>query len=416
MDKSPEELYQERNKRINDAIQLKIPDRVPIEMGFSYFPAKYTGITCQAAWYDFDKWLDATLKTIADFAPDGVYYAQTFSPGKALEYIDPKQVKWPGHGVPPDHGHQAIEMEVMKADEYDAWLEDPSDYALRVSLPRTVGVLESFKMLPPLSSLGAGYFGAVALGEAFARPEVAAAIETLQKAGREMEKYRSKMATFNSEIEKLGFPVNGMGGGGAAFDQISDFLRGMQGAMIDMYRQPEKLLEALERLHSNTMRRIKSMPRGDGSRRVFMALHRGADGFMSLKQFEKFYWPFLKEVIIAIVNAGYIPGVFFEGNYTSRLEYLLELPKGKVLAHLDTTDIYKAKEILKGHLCIRGNVPPTLLQTGTVQDVKDYMKELIDVVGKDGGLVVCPRSSPEKAKPENLKTMIDFTKEYGVYN
>lgn len=158
------------------------------------------------------------------------------------------------------------------------------------------------------------------------------------------------------------------------------------------------------------------MPKGDGSRRVFMALHRGADGFMSLKQFEKFYWPFLKEVIITIVDAGYIPGVFFEGNYTSRLEYLLELPKGKVLAHLDTTDIYKAKEILKGHLCIRGNVPPTLLQTGTVQDVKDYMKELIDVVGKDGGLVVCPRSSPEKAKPENLKTMIDFTKEYGVYN
>jgi hypothetical protein len=306
-------------------------------------------------------------------------------------------------------------MEVMQADEYDAWLEDPSDFGLRVVLPRTVGALESFKMLPPLSSLGGGYFGAVALGEALARPEIAQAIKTLQKAGREYAKLRSKMAAFNGEIEKLGFPVNGVGGGGAAFDQISGSLRGMRGTMLDMYRQPDKLIEAIERQHSKTMERIKSMPRGNGKRRVFMALHRGADGFMSIKQFEKFYWPYLKEVILATIDAGYVPGIFIEGNFTSKLEYFAELPKGKVIAHLDSSDIYKAKALFKDRICIRGNVPASLLQTGTVQDVKDYCKKLIDDIGKDGGLIVCPRSSPEKSKPENLKAMIDFTKEYGVY-
>jgi uroporphyrinogen-III decarboxylase len=66
-------------------------------------------------------------------------------------------------------------------------------------------------------------------------------------------------------------------------------------------------------------------------------------------------------------------------------------------------------------MCIRGNVPATLLQTGTVQDVKDYCKTLIDVVGKDGGLIVCPRVVPDEATAENLHAMIDFTKEYGVY-
>ena len=95
-----------------------------------------------------------------------------------------------------------------------------------------------------------------------------------------MAKYRDKMAAFSSEIEKMGFPTNGAGGGGAAFDRISDSLRGMRGAMIDMYRQPDKLIEALDRVHSDTMTRIRSMPRGNGKRRVFMALHRGADGFM----------------------------------------------------------------------------------------------------------------------------------------
>jgi uroporphyrinogen-III decarboxylase len=109
------------------------------------------------------------------------------------------------------------------------------------------------------------------------------------------------------------------------------------------------------------------------------------------------------------------PSVFFEGDFTSRLEYFLELPRGKMIAHFDATDMFKAKEILRDHTCIQGNVPSSLLQTGTPQDIKDYCRKLIDVVGKDGGLIISPRSSLDEAKPENLRAMIDFTKEYGVY-
>ena len=57
-----------------------------------------------------------------------------------------------------------------------------------------------------------------------------------------------------------------------------------------------------------------------------------------------------------------------------------------MLARFDTTDIFKAKEILKDHVCIEGNIPSSLLQVGTVQETKDYCKKLIDVVGKGGGL------------------------------
>ncbi len=89
--------------------------------------------------------------------------------------------------------------------------------------------------------------------------------------------------------------------------------------------------------------------------------------------------------------------------------------RGKILAHLDTTDIFKAKEILKDHTCIKGNVPASLLQVGSVQDVKDYCKKLIDIVGKNGGFILSPRGSTDEVKPENLMAMIEFTKEYGVY-
>ena len=415
-DKSPEELYKERRARIDDAAQLRIPDRVPVDMSFGYFPAKYYGIKASAAYYDPDSWLAAIKKTVVDFAPDGVFYIQPASPGKAMEILDPKAQKWPGHGVPEEYGHQAIENEFLKPDEYDLILTDPSDFNLRTFMPRAVGAMEAFSELPPLSSLGFGYFGAMGFAEALARPDVAEAIARLQEAGRMAIEWRKKIPNFNDEVKALGFAVGGMGiGGGAPFDQVSDFLRGMAGTMLDMYRQPDKLMELIDQILQRTLKRIKAGPQRDDNPIVFMALHRGSDGFMSLKDFEKFYWPGLKAVIEAEVEKGIIPGIFFEGNWTQRLEYLTELPKGRVLGHFDSTDIFRAKEVLKDHMCIRGNVPATLLQAGSTQDVKDYVKELIDVVGKDGGLIVCPRVVPDTGKPENIHAMIDFTQEYGVY-
>lgn len=137
---------------------------------------------------------------------------------------------------------------------------------------------------------------------------------------------------------------------------------------------------------------------------------------MSLRQFETFYWPTLKKLILAMVEKGLTPCPFFEGDYTTRLDYLLELPRGKVLCHFDSTDMSKAKQILGDHLCIMGNVPSSLLQIGTTQEVEDYCRNLIDVAGKGGGFIMTHRSSIDEANPANIKAMIDFTKEYGTYD
>jgi len=146
-----------------------------------------------------------------------------------------------------------------------------------------------------------------------------------------------------------------------------------------------------------------------------MTITRGSDDFLSKAQFDKFYWPTFRKLIHSLIDRGGTPCVFLEGKFDSKLEYLLDFPKGKMLIRLDTTDIQRAKDVLKGHLCIQGNVPSSLLQTGSVQDVKNYCKNLIDTVGKDGGFILSPRSSTDEVKPENLKAMIDFTHEYGVY-
>ena len=69
-DKAPEALYHEREKRINDAIRLETPDRVPVMSLFGFFPARYAGITCEEAMYDQEKMTDAWVTTITGFQPD----------------------------------------------------------------------------------------------------------------------------------------------------------------------------------------------------------------------------------------------------------------------------------------------------------------------------------------------------------
>ena len=56
-----------------------------------------------------------------------------------------------------------------------------------------------------------------------------------------------------------------------------------------------------------------------------------------------------------------------------------------------------------------------MLCTGTPDEVRDYCKKLIDVVGKDGGYILDPEAPMVDEDPRNVKAMIDFFKEYGVY-
>jgi len=408
MGKTPQQLYEERVKRVEDAIQLKVPDRVPVVLSLGYFPAKYTGITCADAYYNPAKWKEASIKTVVDFEPDACT-AMGPDSGKALEALDFKQMVWPGHGGSPYHTHQFVEDEYMKADEYDAFFKDPTGFILSTYLPRTCGKLESFQRLPNLSIL---LFSPMML---LSMPAFDEAIQALSKARQEISKRNAAIGSMGAELAQLGFPTFTQAATFAPFDVVSDRLRGMRGSMLDMFRQPEKLIEMSEKFLPVMLGLAISMAKMGANPRVFIPLHRGADGFMSLKQFEKFYWPTLKGLMMGLIDAGLTPCPFFEGNYNSRLEYLLELPRGKVLGYFDASDILKVKEILGNHLCIMGNVPPSLLQTGNPQDVKDYCKKLIDVAGKGGGFIMAPRSAIDEVKPENLKAMIDFTKEYGVY-
>jgi uroporphyrinogen-III decarboxylase len=410
LDKATKQLFQERETRYINTVALKPADRVPTYLPLSYLPARFCGIKFSDSFYDFPKWQEAFLKTALYLAPDRVAYFPNQS-GRIMEALDSKTMVWPGHGVGDDRPHQFVEGEYMKAEEWDQYLNDQSDFNVRILSARFNGLLAPMGKLPPLESM----MNMIPYST-LADPEFAAMLRKLMKISREAVAWQKNVQGLFDELNKLGFPgKSSTAGGGVPFDMISDFLRGMRGAMLDMYRCPDKLMQACEKFSQQTLKRIAAAPRPEGFSPAFIALHRGADGFMSLKQFEKFYWPHLKRLVEALVAAGHVPDIFFEGDYTQRLEYLQELPKGRVIARFDRTDMAKAAKVLGGKVCLSGGMPSSLLQTGTPAEVKKYAAKLIDSCGKNGGYIMSPGSALDEVNPLNLKTLVDFTAEYGKY-
>ena len=437
--KTVDQLREEREKRVSDAIELRVPDRVPVNVGTGVFAARYAGLPASAMYYDHAAYAEASKKMLLYFEPDNGGMG-VGSSGLVLGLLDCKQYLWPGGNLPPDGTYQFVEGEYMKADEYDRFLSDPADFIVRDYLPRTYGAFKPLVDLPPFGHLvGPKELASIiymlyrpdfkvltSILKSLSRPEFEELLRLLDRVEQEQQRLGKMAVAFGAELARLGFPGGGgagapAGGSGslfAPFDSISDRLRGMRGAMLDMFRRPEKLLTACDKILEWEM--SVAVPAKRDARgspvRAGMPLHRGSDGFMSLKDFEKFYWPTLKKAIEAKVELGYTATPFFEGIWDDRLEYLLDLPKGKVVFYCEKTDVFKAKKILGGHMCIQGGVPPTLLQAGSPSDVEEHCKKLIEIVGKDGGFILSAGSAIDFARPENIKAMVDSAKKYGRYS
>ena len=412
MPETPEELYKKRTRRIQDAIELKQPDRVPFAPYATFFPAVYAGISFEEAMHDYDKLAAAIRKFMIDFQPDvlsDTFLLLAWAP--TLEILDYRQLVWPGHGGKPNATYQFVDREYMKSEEYDEFLSDPSDFLLRRFIPRAWGLMQPLSRLRHLSR--AWYTMSAIYVSAFGSPEVAEALEGLIKAGKEVRKMMAKAFEFIDEMEAMGFPRQFVTTSYAPFDYIGDFLRGTRGILMDIYQNPDKLQEAIDKITPHMIEQATAVRKTDGVNRVFMPLHKGIDIFMSQEQFKKYYWPSLRKVIIACIDVGLTPCPLWEGDCTSRLEIIGDIPRGKAVYWFERTSLFKAKEVLGDTVCIEGGVPSSIMINGNPEEVKDYCKKLIDVVGKGGGFILNGDVGiPDEANIENVKALADFVKEY----
>jgi len=410
-----ESLYKERTARLLKVYMNQEPDRVPVSLPSGNFPAYYFGGNLHKAMYDDDFLCEAWIRFLQDFKDDtdtimgpGLIYA-----GEMLETLDMKFLKWPGHGLGTDvNSYQYVEGEYMKPNEYDLLLEDPSDFAWRVLIPRGIGSLKALETLTPYAQLLSMPMG---LAAPFSRPDVRQAFQSLIDAGERMEKRQKALAKFNEAALEEGFPAFRGGMAIAPFDTIGDSLRGTQGVILDMYRQPEKLLAAIDMVTPKSIRQAIKMVNDFGGIMVSFPLHKGDDTFMSDKQFEKFYWPSLKKFIDALIQEGIMVSLFAEGKYQRRLAYIHDFPNGWVHWMFDQTNMADAKRIVGRTCSISGNVPTSVMCTGTAKEVKEYCRSLIETCALGGGYMLTGGASATEAKAENLRAMMEAAKEYGVY-
>ncbi|MBN1367313.1 MAG: hypothetical protein JW967_05260 [Dehalococcoidales bacterium] len=416
-----EKAYKIRAKRFADVLNVLEPDQVPVNLPLGSLPLSIYGIDVSDPAYNPAMATEAYDKFNKEYGAELEVYAMPMSMGsfRPLEVLEYKTYVWPGYGLPRGGWFlQFVEGEYMLANEYDALIRDPSDFWLRTYLSRVFGALTPLKQIRPLTDVYE-IPGAQSFATSLGMPGVVEALQKMVEAGQEVRKSFSAMRLNSGAAAAHGF-ANDMGFMGtmarAPFDVLGDTMCGTRGIMMDMYRQPDKLLKALDIIADLMIDSVLSSAGIKDLSGVTYPLHKGADGWLSQKQFETFYFPSLKKVMDAFIKEGLIQNLFAEGAYNTRLESFKEFPKGSVSWLFDLTDMALAKKVLGNRHCIKGNVPASLLIAGEPAEVKEYCRKLIEVCGNGGGFVLASGSNPDNPKLENVRSMMAAIREYGVYH
>jgi len=244
-------------------------------------------------------------------------------------------------------------------------------------------------------------------------PAVKEMMQTIWKITDMQAELGKKSAAFNKKLEEMGFPVTNGGMGLVPFDGYSDFYRGTLETMMDLYEHPEVIQRYIDRNIDHMLNSITEQAKHAPGKWVFMPLHKGMDTFLTDEQYKDYYWKHLQMIINHIINVGMVPFVYTEGPYNSRVKYLTEGPKGKVVYSFEEVDPVYAKEQLGDAACIQGVFPIYLLHYGTKRQVIDEAKRLIDILAPGGGYIFSTGAGYDQAKPENVEAMFETVKTYG---
>ncbi len=410
------QAYTARVQRVIDAITLKkTPDRVPVMSPAGFLPCFLYGVSCREAMYNIETAVALWERFAREYPTDLIKAPSYQGTGKAMEMLDYRLYKWPGHGLPDHVAFQAVESEWMKKDEYAVLMDDPSDLWLRHYLPRVFGAFEPLTQLPRWTDLVE--IPDVGALTALGRPGVREALNRICDAAEELLKVKTRLGQFvRKAIGTLGFSFGAGGGAKAPFDVLADTMRASRNMMMDMFRDKGKILAAVERITPLQVKKGVAGVNFNGNPLVFMPLHKGADGFMSPAQFEELYWPSLKAVILGLIEEGCIPFLFAEGGFNSRLNYLKELPKGKTLWHFDQTDMAAAKKQVGNTICMAGNVPSGIMVTGTTEQIDDYCRQLMQACAPGGGYILTCGAIIDEGRAETMRALLEAAEKYGRYS
>jgi len=406
--------YDARWGRILACVRLEQPDRMPTAMQTFFWPATRAGISYKKLMYDYEKNKEVCFNVVQEFEPDGVYTLVLSSAlGPLLDKLDFKQLQWPGHGLRDDQPFQYLDREYMSADEYDDFLFDPTGFYLQKYLPRVAGVFSGLDKLPVFPGLH--YFRLCFAVRAFAQPEVRASFDRIVAAGDEANVAMGHHLDWTNRIAAAGFPLINSAASISPYDFFADYFRGATGTMKDLYRHGDKLKQVLDKAAIFIARMTIANARAANHPIVFIPIHWAPDRFMSPKQFEEFWWPSFRKMMLLLIEAELIPMPLWESDCTKRLPIIKDIPPGTCIYWFERTDMVAAFEALGDRVALRGNVSPSLLVAGKPDEVDAAVKHLVDNVWRKGGKLILDGAFgiPDETPTANVRAMYDAARKYG---
>ena len=204
-----------------------------------------------------------------------------------------------------------------------------------------------------------------------------------------------------------GLPVMFHAGVAPPFD-IFSLSRSLRPFYRDLFDMPDKVKKAVDvGTEAMIALGISNAKRAKGNRVAVFAM-RSSASFISPKLFDEISFPSIKRMVEGFHAAGIVSVLHCDGNWDLMLPRFRELPRASCIVELDgASNIRKAREVLAGHLCIKGDVRAALLALGEKEEVETYCNELIDFMGHDGGFILGSGCEvPTTAKPENVAALI----------
>jgi hypothetical protein len=405
-----ETKYKERIARVRKIYDMEPHDRpvADLFMGANEYIVRRKGLQGKDIIYNHEKLREPTLEFHREFQPDVSVGAMPY-PGKPWEMLDFKTYIWGGQKLPDNLAIQAVEGEYMTADEYKDFAADPTAFWLKQYLPRAYGALGPLSMLPDFTRISESV-DTIDLLVPFGLPPFQEMLHKMMEAGNELMKILGAVGQTGAMVAGEGFPGMGFNIVKTPFDYLGDTLRGTRGILMDMYRHPKDLLAATEAYVPVLIKSVIGASDRTGAPCAMYVLHKGADGFMSKEQFEKFYWPTWKQVMMALYEEGITSYLFIEGSYNTRLEYLAEMPEKSLVCHFDKSDMKRVKEVLSDKYIIAGNVPASLMAAGTTDEVRAYCANLMDLYGDAPGYIMAHGCYFENSTDEKIRAFMDSVK------
>ena len=356
-------------ERIEAAITFGKPDRVPVAPFLLHHVARTTGLTVHEFLFDFKK-ARAAGRVAYDIygRPDMV----SWFPGAGhLLFGGERLIFGTDWVMQEDATAQIVEKKQWEVSDYDRLIEE--------------GISKTMLKRPP-----EGYL-----------PFVRAARYIRQ----ELRYWTRKRKAAGWVGSVTVFPF-----------EILSWKRSLEEFMVDIFKVPDKIIEASDYMADGLVALAKIQGYFTGLKRVFFDCNRASATFISPKQFEKLVLPSLKKMVESLVADGFDILFHLDTDWVPMLPYFRQLPPGRYIVELEHTDIRKAKEILAGHMCIKGNVDSTLLSLGSPDEVEKAARELIDDLAPGGGFILASGCEvPLDAPLENVKALINAARKYGAY-